>query len=168
MRRTAVIIGIVLVLLAVAGVVVVVTTGGDDEGESAQERDERLAAEALESFATSFEAGDFAGAPLAGTAPADATTEFEAITADLEDTSVAVTPGGVGVTGDEAAATLTIDWVIAGAVAWPTATQVALTREPEGPWEVVWAPTVIHPELGPGDRFVTERLAPEQIGRAHV
>ena len=162
MRRTAVIIGIVLVLLAVAGVVVVVTTGGGDEGESAQERDERLAGEALESFATSFEAGDFAGAPLAGTAPAAATGEFEAITADLDAASVTVTPGAVGVTGDEATGTLTIDWVIAGDVAWPTATQVSLTREPEGPWEVVWAPTVVHPELGPGDRFVTERLAPER------
>lgn len=162
MRRAAVVVGIVLVLLAIAGVVVVVTGDGGDGGESAQERDERLAGEALEAFATSFEAGDFGSAPLAGVSGADATAEYQAITADLDVASVAVTPGASAVVDDEATATLTIDWVIAGDVTWSTGTQVSLTREPEGPWEVVWAPSVVHADLGPGDHLVTERLAPER------
>ncbi len=163
MRRTAVIVGIVLVLLAIAGVVVVVTTGGGgDEGETAQERDERLAGEAVAELATGFEAGDLTAVPFAGTSGADATAEYEAITADLDVASVTVTPGASAVLDDTATAALTVDWVIAGDVEWSTRTEVDLTREPEGPWQVVWAPSVVHADLATGDRLVTERLTPER------
>ncbi len=157
MRRTALLAVLGVVVVLIVGAVVVVTR---DEGTET-DPDEAAAAAALASFADGLAARDLSGAPVAADTSGDPTGEMAAMTEGLGDATLTVTPGRPSVGGDDATATLTLDWVV-GDVEWSVATTVALTRAPEGPWQVVWDPTVLHPDLRAGDRLVAERLAPER------
>jgi cell division protein FtsI/penicillin-binding protein 2 len=145
----------VLAVVVIAAAVVLIGRS-DDDGSADAQRD------ALEAFAAGFEAGDFADAPLTGATPADATAEYGRITeglAGLE--AVAVEPGAVAPDegdDDRATASLAVEWRFSGGADWPTSSDVALVRDGDV-WSVEWAPSAIHPDLRPGDRFGTETTA---------
>jgi cell division protein FtsI/penicillin-binding protein 2 len=145
-----------LVVVAVVAAAVVLTRGSDDGDDTADRQ-----REALEAFAAGFESGDFADAPVQGATPAEAAAELERVTeglAGLE--SVEVTPAAVVPDEqDESLATssLAVEWRFAGGTTWSTTSEVQVVLADDGEtWAVQWIPSVIHPDLVGGDRFVTE------------
>ncbi|UOY01563.1 NTF2-like N-terminal transpeptidase domain-containing protein [Blastococcus sp. PRF04-17] len=112
-------------------------------------------------FLDAWADGDEAGA-------AQATTDPEAVTALLEQTATdlpgaALNPGIGAVTVDDATATVTwtATWDLAAAPDWTYEATMEL-REEGDDWQVVAAPTLVHPELGDGQHLVLSRTLPER------
>lgn len=60
-----------------------------------------------------------------------------------------------------AAATVAVQWNLAGGHRWTYDTTLAVERGEEG-WHVVFTPAVVHPDLGDDHRLVTRRTTPER------
>jgi cell division protein FtsI/penicillin-binding protein 2 len=65
------------------------------------------------------------------------------------------------VTKDLADAEITVSWPVGKDVTWEYPVPVKLARD-EGKWRMVWAPSVVHPQLTSGDQLVTHRIARER------
>lgn len=60
---------------------------------------------------------------------------------------------------DLADAEITVSWPLAKDAVWEYGAPVRLARD-EGRWRVVWAPSVVHPQLTAGDQLAVRRTAP--------
>ena len=113
----------------------------------------------VEAFTEAWAARDFGA--MAGLAEDDtrqirlALREFHNA---LGVSAVAVTPGAVERAGDSAAVPLDVTLTLAGLGDWSYTTRLPLQRS-EGSWRVVWAPTVMHPDLVDGRRLTLVRRA---------
>jgi cell division protein FtsI/penicillin-binding protein 2 len=160
---------VVLTVLAVFAVVAAVAVPLGLRMRS--DADREAARAAVDGFASAWRAGDLALARYAGTPAADvakaATAATAALTASAKDTPAAVEVlelGGVGERAPETArARLRVRWALDRTRSWTYETAVDV-RKTAGTWGVVWAPTVLHPALGPGQALATTRT-PAQRGR---
>ncbi|HZN17259.1 MAG TPA: penicillin-binding transpeptidase domain-containing protein [Micromonosporaceae bacterium] len=59
-----------------------------------------------------------------------------------------------------ATAELVLSWPMAPDAVWAYPSTVQLARNRDKKWQMVWAPTVIHPQLTTGDVLATGRIAP--------
>jgi len=133
-------------------------TIGSSESEVGSEA-EGAAQEALAQFATALQAGDISSVAFAGAEPGAPTAELAELTRGLGSYELAVeaqTVVMVSETGGQAPVSLT--WTFAGGLQWTTQSQVVLEKADPGGWQVRWAPSILEPTLGPGDRLVRTKL----------
>lgn len=126
-----------------------------------KKRAEREARQAASRFAAAWSAGSPDRARYGGTKPRRVAAEYERITKDLHAESVRAAVVGVSVEGDTARARLRVGWRLDPQTTWRYRTDLTLVRRSEG-WLVRWAPSVVHPELEPGQRLVGERKQPRR------
>ncbi len=147
-RRTAVL-GTVLTLLTAP---VLAACSGSSED------DVRAAAQA---FLDDWTGGD-TGAAAAGTTDPDAAGALlEQTAGDLRGATLAAELGDVTVEDGTATVGWTATWDLAAAPDWTYDATLEL-REAEEAWEVVARPTLVHPELGEGQRLQLTRALPER------
>ncbi|MGY1609066.1 penicillin-binding transpeptidase domain-containing protein [Geodermatophilus sp. SYSU D00700] len=147
-RRTAVL-GTVLTLLSAP---VLVACSGSSED------DVRAAAQA---FLDDWAGGDTGAAAEATSDPAAATALLEQTAADLPGATLSADLGDVTVEDGTATAGWTATWDLAAAPDWTYDAALELREADEG-WQVVAAPTLVHPELGEGQRLQLARSLPER------
>jgi cell division protein FtsI/penicillin-binding protein 2 len=147
-RRTAVL-GTVLTLLGAP--VLTACSGGSED-------DVRAAAQA---FLDDWTGGD-TGAAAAGTTDPDAAGALlEQTAGDLPGATLAAELGDVTVEDGTATVGWTATWDLAAAPDWTYDATLEL-REAAEAWEVVARPTLVHPELGEGQRLQLTRALPER------
>ncbi|WP_235564239.1 penicillin-binding transpeptidase domain-containing protein [Modestobacter sp. Leaf380] len=126
------------------------------------------ARDAAQAFLEDWSGGDLAAAAGGTTDAAATTTLLEQTATDLPEATLAAELGDVEVTAsDEAAATAgwTATWDLAAAPDWTYTATLDLRRSGEGDdasWQVVAAPTVVHPELATGQHLQLTRALPER------
>jgi cell division protein FtsI/penicillin-binding protein 2 len=90
----------------------------------------------------------------------EAAEELLSLAGELADTPpVAKRDGDVEGEGDIATARVTLDWTLPGGAHWVYPTTVRLRRGPDGGWQVVWEPAVVHEKLTAGDQLAVRRTA---------
>ena len=112
-----------------------------------------------QSFAGDWERRDFAGAAGVTTDPGRAEPTLATAFDSLDAQSLDVRIGKVRVTKDSAVAEATYTWTLAGGQEWSYPAEIPLGRSQSG-WSVRWTPTVVHPDLGAGQRLVLSTTAP--------
>ncbi|SDL49023.1 Cell division protein FtsI/penicillin-binding protein 2 [Geodermatophilus siccatus] len=147
--RRGTVLGSTFTLLAVP---VLAACSGDAED------DVRSAAEA---FLADWAAGDTAAAAGATTDPDVATALLEQTATDLPEAVLSPEVGQVTVEDGTATVDWTATWDLAAAPGWSYPATLRL-REAEEGWDVVAEPTLVHPELGEGQRLLLERELPER------
>lgn len=126
------------------------------------------AREATQAFLEDWSGGDLEAAAADTTDAAATATLLEETATDLLDATLVAELGDVTVTGsDDAAATAewTATWDLAAAPDWTYSATLDLRRggdEADGDWQVVSAPTVVHPELADGQHLTLTRTMPER------
>ncbi|MCB7135593.1 penicillin-binding transpeptidase domain-containing protein [Cellulosimicrobium marinum] len=131
--------------------------------------------DAAERLAAGIAAGDVSGLTFSNGAVDDVQGHLDAVLEPVAELTHTVEVETVDVddegddAGDRATATLAYRWDVTDESAWEYTTTVDLTfAEPgdgeDGPgaWEVAWAPDVLVPELGQGDRLAVERVRPDR------
>ena len=116
---------------------------------------------AAQAFLDDWAGGDAAAAADRTTDPAATTALLEQTATDLPEASLSADLGDVRVEDGEATATWTATWDLAAAPDWEYEAELSLT-EGDDAWQVVAAPTVVHPQLAEGQRLVLERSLPER------
>jgi len=148
-RRTRVgIAALVLLLTALAGC----GLGGDGPEEAAQ------------AFAAAWAGGDDRAAAALTDDPAAATALLTSVRESLAPAGLAVQVGQVRTASDTATASLDLRWDLGQGRIWSYHGEAGLRRAPtdDGPaWRVVWAPTVVHPQLAARQRLVLNTGAAE-------
>ncbi|WP_089304148.1 penicillin-binding transpeptidase domain-containing protein [Geodermatophilus pulveris] len=147
--RRGTVLGSTLALLAVP---VLAACSGNAED------DVRAAARA---FLGAWSAGDTAAAAGATTDPDAASALLEQTAADLPGAVLAADVGQVAVDDGTATVGWTATWDLAAAPAWSYPATLRLQEADDG-WDVVAEPTLVHPELGDGQRLQLERSLPER------
>lgn len=101
-------------------------------------------------------------------AAAELTTDASATSAlleqtatDLPDATLASKLGKVAVTDGTATVDWTATWDLAAAPDWSYPATLSLTEGDDG-WQVVSAPTIVHPQLGEGQHLVLDRSLAER------
>ncbi len=112
-------------------------------------------------FLDSWREGDVAGAASLTSDPDTTTTLLEQTAEDLPDARLAGELGAVTVEDDAATVDWAATWDLAAAPDWSYDAQLEL-RQGEDEWQVVPAPTVVHPELGEGQRLELDRTLPDR------
>ncbi|CAN5680365.1 penicillin-binding transpeptidase domain-containing protein [soil metagenome] len=141
-----------VVVVLLAGFVLVVQPRQREEA-----RDD-AAREAADAVAAAWQDGDLASAPFAD--PAGAQTAYDEIVAGLggvDPETAAV--NAVERDGDEGRATIEVTWPFGEG--WTYTTALALTDDGDD-WTATFAPTLVHPDLGAGDRLAAERTRGER------
>jgi hypothetical protein len=112
--------------------------------------------EAARTFVAALAAGDVSAAAAATDDPA-AAAELLGYRTALE--PVAVRADGLRVVEEGAATTasFTLSWDFGAGRTWTYESSAALRDTADG-WRVVWAPSVLHPDLGPGQRLRLDTL----------
>lgn len=158
---------LVLALIAVALVWQRFAGGGDGDARPGIDAGDP-AAEAADAFAEAWREGQLADVPVtpeSGDAVASALEVAGELGAELETVTVTglvdeppAREGGP----DRERATLFVRWRFDEDRTWEYDSSVVLEEDASGEgdpvWRVVWAPSVVHPRLLPGDRLTTERL----------
>ena len=124
-------------------------------------RAERAAAAALVAdLAAAYERGDLAGVPAS---VPDLAQRFTAATEGLG-ARAAVDRGPVEVDDSGARSELTVTWTFPRERTWSYGVDVELARTgvEAQPWEVVWTPALVHPQLAGGERLRASRELPER------
>src|SRR4051812_41511025 len=116
---------------------------------------------AAEAFLADWAVGDTGGAAGATTDPDLATALLEQTATDLPQAVLSPGVGQVTVEDDTATVDWTATWDLAAAPDWSYPATLRL-REAEEGWDVVAEPTLVHPELGEGQRLLLERELPER------
>jgi cell division protein FtsI/penicillin-binding protein 2 len=128
--------------------------------------------EATRALAEALATAEFADVPLAAGTAAAVEEELAAITAGLGAATREVTLVAVDEVEDEqgvpaAVAELTVTWDLDGPGPaepdWSYSTQATLVLDDETDppeWVADWAPSVLHPDLEPGQTLVSERVQP--------
>ncbi|MGY1733971.1 penicillin-binding transpeptidase domain-containing protein [Geodermatophilus sp. SYSU D01045] len=147
--RRAAVLGTVLTLLSAP---VLAACSGSSED------DVRAAAQA---FLDDWAGGDTDAAAGATTDPGAATALLEQAATDLPDATLGAELGDVTVEDGTATAGWTATWDLAAAPDWTYEATLEL-REGEDAWQVVAEPTLVHPELGEGQRLQLTRSLPER------
>ncbi|MGY1739778.1 MULTISPECIES: penicillin-binding transpeptidase domain-containing protein [unclassified Blastococcus] len=150
MRRGTVL-GSALTLLAVP--VLAACSGGSDDDE---------VRDAAEAFLADWADGDPEAAAAATDDPDAATALLEQTATDLPEATLTADLGDVRV-GDDGTATAawTATWDLAAAPDWSYEATLDL-RQADDDWQVVAAPTLVHPELGEGQHLELTRQLPER------
>jgi cell division protein FtsI/penicillin-binding protein 2 len=117
--------------------------------------------QAAEDFLTSWADGDTAAAAGATTNPDTATALLEQTATDLPEATLDPELGEVTVDDGTATVGWTATWDLAAAPDWSYEATLRL-EEGDEDWQVVAEPTVVHPELGEGQRLVLARTLPER------
>ncbi|MGY1780520.1 penicillin-binding transpeptidase domain-containing protein [Geodermatophilus sp. SYSU D01036] len=147
-RRTAVL-GTVLTLLSAPALAACSGSSEDDVRAAAQ------------AFLDDWAGGDTGAAADATTDPDAATALLEQTATDLPGATLDAELGDVTVRDGTATAAWTATWDLAAAPAWSYEATLEL-REGEDAWQVVAEPTLVHPELGEGQRLQLTRSLPER------
>ncbi|MFD2091272.1 penicillin-binding transpeptidase domain-containing protein [Blastococcus deserti] len=116
---------------------------------------------AAETFLDAWAGGDTAAAAAATTDPDAATELLERTATDLPDAVLTAELGTVTVDDGTATVDWTATWNLAAAPEW-TYDATLLLEEGEDDWQVVADPTVVHPELGPGQHLELTRTLPDR------
>jgi cell division protein FtsI/penicillin-binding protein 2 len=117
---------------------------------------------AAKAFLDDWSEGNTADAAGATTDAALATALLEQTAADLPDAVLSAEVGSVTVHGDgEATVRWTATWDLAAAPEWTYQADLGLEDGEQG-WEIVAEPTIVHPELGGGQRLELARRLPER------
>jgi cell division protein FtsI/penicillin-binding protein 2 len=128
------------------------------------------------STAASTGEGDFSAAAAMTTNPAQASVSLGEVSAGLDATKAAFTPGAATITGPgQAQVSFTASWTITGVLKpWTYSGLLALTQgasaSPASPsaaptssdWKVAWAASDIHPKLQDGQVLRADRQLPER------
>ncbi len=120
------------------------------------------AQEIASSFLNTFAAGDSAGAAGRTDAPDRARQALEDARGGLSPQAVRfnVTKVVEDEGGAPARATFDADWDLGDGRVWRYEGAFELTESDQG-WKVHWAPSALHPKLGPGQRLVFNEQRPE-------
>ncbi len=120
--------------------------------------------EAAAAFATAWSAGDDRAAAGLTDDPAAAGALLASVREALAPAGVAVQVGQVRTASDTATASLDVRWDLGQGRVWSYRTEAGLHRAAadDGPdWTVAWAPTVVHPQLAPRQRFAVSTTPAE-------
>ncbi|MGH3736470.1 MAG: penicillin-binding transpeptidase domain-containing protein [Micromonosporaceae bacterium] len=122
--------------------------------------------QALREFLRHWSAGSLAKLTYADSSGKDADRSGKEIAeayrrgvGELADRKVRLKAGKVTEDGDKATGSVEVSWSVADGVAWRYRAAVPL-RYGEHGWRVAWSSMVVHPELGPGERFTVDTTAP--------
>jgi len=124
----------------------------------------------LEAFLNGWRTGDMSAvgfvAPDGQGVPAATVAEqVKALSGELAKTPPALrATGAPKVSGDLATVDVAVAWPVAPDVTWDYTTTVQLSRTKDKTWQVVWAPTAIHPKLTAGDVLGTSRIGAPRAG----
>ncbi len=138
-------------------------TIGSSESDIGSEA-EGPAQDALTQFAAALQTGDVSAVAFAGAEPGVPAAELTELTRGLGSYELAVqTQPVVMVSETGGQAPISLAWTFAGGLQWETTSQVVLEKADPAGWQVRWAPSILEPSLGPGDRLVRTKL-PGQRG----
>ncbi|MGH3319540.1 MAG: penicillin-binding transpeptidase domain-containing protein [Streptosporangiaceae bacterium] len=152
-RPTRYVAAAVALVLLIGGGVVAWRWLADDSAERARAAADRFAAAWPSDTLASLH---YDGVP--GTKVAD---RYHRIVKGLDSTTVAVRTRSAALTGDTARARFAVTWTLRGKTRWRYDTTARLVEHGDA-WRVHWAPSVVHPKLGPGDLLVTDREQPKR------
>ncbi|MFW6203806.1 MAG: penicillin-binding transpeptidase domain-containing protein [Actinomycetota bacterium] len=114
---------------------------------------------------------DFNAVPVTGSTPADITAELTAITEDMGETSRTVTVERIErIERDDEdddsvrRVTLGVSWELDHVDAEWSYETAATFELVDDEWQVAWSPSLLHPDLTPGDRLVLRREQAERAG----
>lgn len=139
--------GVVVILVLTA---VVLIGGGRDDTPSNR----------LSAFLDDWRRGDDAAAARLTNVPTRAAAALRANRAGLDGARLQAEPvGEVSEQDGSARARVRMTWQVPEIGAFSYTTQVRLSDVPKSGWTVDWAPTVVHPQLKPGQRLGTVRTA---------
>ena len=118
-------------------------------------------------FLAAWSTGDHAAAAALTDDPDGARELLDASRTALHPQSVAATLGQVRTAADRATASIDVTWHLERERTWRYLTELQLLPAPETEegWRVRWAPTVVHPELAPGQLLAlrTENPSPAPV-----
>ncbi len=117
--------------------------------------------QAAQAFLEDWSGGDADAAAGRTTDPAATTALLQQTAEDLPDATLTADVGDVAVTDDGATVDWSATWDLAAAPDWSYDAALSLTEGDEG-WQVVSAPTVVHPELGEGQHLALTRSLAER------
>ena len=123
--------------------------------------------QALKQFINGWTKGDYGQLKLiraSGDSVSSATVNDEliALSGTLKDTKPTIVIGKFDTKGDESSSEIKVSQPIPGG-RWDYTSRVALHKAKTG-WQVVWEPTVVHPQLLKGDRLETRQIAQTRAG----
>lgn len=118
--------------------------------------------ETLQAFLDGWSGGELADVPYVtptdGPVPAaEVSVALATLAGDLAEHFPELTAGEISEAGESATAEVTVAWPLPGGGTWRYQTSVRLADD-DG-WQVVWEPSVVHPDLLDGDQLRLRRLA---------
>lgn len=119
---------------------------------------------AADALAGALESGQFTGAPVTGTDPATAEEDLAEIVEGLGEVTRTVRVDDIAEVesaDDTRVATLTVGWDLGTDEAWTYPVTATLTLA-DDEWHAEWAPSLLHPDLEPGDRLASRRVRAER------
>ncbi len=146
------------VALLVIGVLLTVTSGCGLFGGDGPE-------DVVEAYLTAWAAGDAAGAAALTDDPAAAAELLGAARDALAPVSLVAEAAQVRTATDRATASVDVTWDLGEGRTWSYLGELELQPTPEPGWEIRFDATVVHPELGAGQRLgtVTEPAQPAPV-----
>jgi cell division protein FtsI/penicillin-binding protein 2 len=117
--------------------------------------------DAAQAFLDDWTAGRTGAAAKLSTDPATTGALLEQTAKDLPDATLAAKLGDVAVEKGKATVDWQATWDLAAAPDWSYPATLSLTEGDDG-WQVVSAPTVVHPELGEGQHLQLDRALAER------
>ena len=117
--------------------------------------------DAAQAFLDDWSGGRTDAAAASTTDAAATEALLEQTAADLPDAALTTELGEVTVTDEQATVAWQASWDLAAAPDWSYAASLSLTEADDG-WQVVSAPTLVHPRLGEGQHLELTRSLPER------
>ncbi len=142
-----------LTVVAVLGVTVLTACSSDEGGKVDA---------AAETFLDAWAAGRFDQAAAATDAPGGPTDWLPSVQKQLDGAKVRLDLGEGSTGDDKATRDVTVSWSLPGVEKpWSYGTKLELLKRGDA-WKVHWDTTVVHPELAPVNKLVSERTLPER------
>jgi cell division protein FtsI/penicillin-binding protein 2 len=121
----------------------------------------------LDEFLSAWSGGNDAGAAALTDDPAAAGSVLAAARTALSPMGITAKAGQVREATDKATASVDMSWDLGSGRTWKYLTDLELVTAPDSDrgWSVHWAPTVVHPQLGTGQKLVlrTEDAEPAPV-----
>ncbi len=93
----------------------------------------------------------------------DVQAKIKEASGDLAKSTVALSaPQDPKESGDDATATIKLDWTLPGGVKWAYDSTVRLTKRDTDGWRVVWEPAVVHNQLTDGEKLELRRTVADR------
>ncbi|MFC7534436.1 penicillin-binding transpeptidase domain-containing protein [Actinoplanes sp. GCM10030250] len=124
--------------------------------------------DAVKTFLTGWQKGElkdvgFVGADGARLAADDVLSRLRELYGDLDQAPLEVTTAGEPKTeGDASSQPINVKWTLPGGVNWAYQSTVRATKANSDGWQVIWEPTLLQPELAPGDKLRLRRVASQR------